>query len=736
MKQRIFTAIVTMALTATAAFAQTTPLADFEDGTVGTNLRINKDYTGSLFTKKPTVMDNPKKDDVNPSEKCIGAINVADADWYKNFLIVEFTSPFVVDDSNRLLSLKAYRSIQPKEMRIGVNGYEDANEVYRGMLKADGQWETITIDLGEKYYDRKVEKLYFVLSCNWSDPRTGWGEATYCFDDFTLAKGGEMPAQVVGIDATTTFQTVKDFGASDCWTADYVGKYFSDEAKANAARWLFSQEMDAEGNPQGIGLSCWRVNVGAGSASQGEASNIDDETRRADCFLNADGSYDWTRQSGQQYFMNEAKRYGVDNFVLFSNSAPIYFTKNGKANANGSTISCNLKDDCYDDFADFLVTTAEHFKGEGYNVTYIDPVNEPQFEWKDGQEGSPWENSNIAKLAKELDKSMAARSMAGTRVLIPEASSLDCLYGGTGRATNQIYNFFNSSSANYVGNLTYIDKVVAGHSYWTYSTNDKLKDVRQKTADAAREAGIDVMQTEWSMLGDAPNASTGFPSSYDAATKMDMALFMAKVIYADMAIGNMSAWSYWTAMAQERWSQKNRFYLIRLNSLDDSGDESYADLKVGGKTTADKNLWALGNYSRFVRPGFRRVAVDGGDDLTGLMCTSYLSADGKQLVAVMVNMSRARRTVNLTLTGFEAKDFKKYVTDKDHDLNIDDSDNSLTAIAIPARSVTTVVINSDGTGIETPNASADNSPAQRTYNLQGMEVKESSKGIIVKKGKK
>lgn len=725
-----------MALTATAAFAQTTPLADFEDGTVGTNLRINKDYTGSLFTKKPTVMDNPKKDDVNPSEKCIGAINVANADWHKNFLIVEFTSPFVVDDSNRLLLLKAYRSIQPKEMRIGVNGYEDANEVYRGMLKADGQWETITIDLGEKYYDRKVEKLYFVLSCNWSDPRTGWGEATYCFDDFTLAKGGEMPAQVVGIDATTTFQTVKDFGASDCWTADYVGKYFSDEAKANAARWLFSQEMDAEGNPQGIGLSCWRVNVGAGSASQGEASNIEDETRRADCFLKDDGSYDWTRQSGQQYFMNEAKRYGVDNFVLFSNSAPIYFTKNGKANANGSTISCNLKDDCYDDFADFLVTTAEHFKGEGYNVTYIDPVNEPQFDWKDGQEGSPWENSNIAKLAKELDKSMAARSMAGTRVLIPEASSLDCLYGGSGRATNQIYNFFNSSSANYVGNLIYIDKVVAGHSYWTYSTDANLQDVRQKTADAAREAGIEVMQTEWSMLGDAPSSSTGFPASYDAATKMDMALFMAKVIYADMAIGNMSAWSYWTAMAQERWSQKNRFYLIRLNSLDDSGDESYADLKVGGKTTADKNLWALGNYSRFVRPGFRRVAVDGGDDLTGLMCTSYLSADGKQLVAVMVNMSRARRTVNLTLTGFEAKDFKKYVTDKDHDLNIDDSDNSLTAIAIPARSVTTVVINSDGTGIETPNASADNSPAQRTYNLQGMEVKESSKGIIVKKGKK
>ena len=210
-------------------------------------------------------------------------------------------------------------------------------------------------------------------------------------------------AQVVEVNPAITYQTIADFGASDCWTADYVGKYFNETEKAKAAKWLFSQNMDANGNPEGIGLSCWRVNIGAGSAAQGSGSNIEDETRRAECFLNEDGSYDWTRQAGQLYFMAEAKKFGVDNFLLFSNSAPVYFTKNGKANANGQTISCNLKDDCYDDFAEFLATTTEHFIGEGYNVTFIDPVNEPQFDWKDGQEGSPWLNYNIAKLAKELD---------------------------------------------------------------------------------------------------------------------------------------------------------------------------------------------------------------------------------------------------------------------------------------------------------------------------------------------
>lgn len=735
MNKRIIT-IVASVMMAMGAGAQTV-LADFEDGTTGSSLRINKDFNGSLFKKKPAVMDNPQKDAVNQSGKCVGATNVADADWYKNFLILEMTTPFTVDDSNRLLTMKAYRSAQPKEMRIGVNGYEEANEVWHGKLKADGLWESLTIDLGEKYYGQRVEKIYIVLSCNWSDPRTGWGEATYCFDDITLSKGEDMPAQVVELNPAETHQTIADFGASDCWTADYVGKYFNETEKAKAAKWLFSQEMDANGNPEGIGLSCWRVNIGAGSAAQGPASNIEDETRRTDCFMLTDGSYDWTRQAGQLYFMEEAKRYGVDNYVLFSNSAPVYFTKNGKANANGQNISCNLKSDCYDDFAEFLATTAKHFADEGYNVTYIDPVNEPQFDWKDGQEGSPWENGNITKLARELDKSIAKRALKA-KILIPEASSLDCLYGGSGRATNQIYNFFNTSSANYVGNLGCMDKTVAGHSYWTYTTNETLTDVRERTRRAAEEAGVSVMQTEWSMLGDAPNSSTGFPASYDAATKMDMALFMAKVIWADLAVGNMTAWAYWTAMAQEKWSQKNRFYLLRLNAKGDTGDESYGDIKNGGTVTADKNLWALGNYSRFIRPGYRRIGVEGGDDLNGLMCSAYTSPDGRKTVCVMVNMSRSRRTVNLALLNTKTGTFEKYVTDKNCDLTRDRSDSQLTDIALSPRSVTTLVIDTEGNTAVTEIKAGDKSRHTdgKVYDLRGIETRKHGKGLFIHGGKK
>ena len=88
-------------------------------------------------------------------------------------------------------------------------------------------------------------------------------------------------------------------------------------------------------------------------------------------------------------------------------------------------------------------------------------------------------------------------------------------------------------------------------------------------------------------------------------------------------------------------------------------------------------------------------------------------------------------------SGFEAKDFKKYVTDKDHDLSLDSSDNAVSSIAIPSRSVTTVVINADGTSdIEDITIVDKEQQPSRTYNLKGMEVKGNGKGIVIKNGKK
>ena len=547
-------------------------------------------------------------------------------------------------------------------------------------------------------------------------------------------------AQIV-VDLKRTYQTIQDFGASDCWTAEYVSDYFSSAEKEKAAKWLFSQGFDSNGNPEGIGLSCWRVNLGAGSAEQGANSNIEDETRRAACYQKSDLTYDWTRCDGQQWFMKKAKEYGVNHFLLFSNSAPVHMTKNGKANANNQMISCNLKDDCYDDFAEFLATVTQHFTDEGYNVTYIDPVNEPRFDWKDGQEGSPWENSNIAQLAKELDKSISSRNLS-TKILIPEASSLDLLYSGTGRASNQIYEFFSRKSPNYIGNLPSLAKVVAGHSYWTFRTNTDLKSIREKVRNEAAKYYVEVMQSEWSMLDAAPETSAAFPASYEAATKMDIALYMAKIIHSDLCYGNMTGWSYWTVFATERYSQKNRFYLIRMNAAGDGGDESYGDIKKGGRLTVDKNLWVLGNYSRFIRPGYKRVAVTGADNQNGLMASSWLSPDEKTLVTVFVNMSQNSQKTSITVADNAIESVKTYLTDKNYSLKYQSKLNDASSMEIPARSVVTVVATLSGsTGIHAVTVPhrrdvAHKHAANNMYALDGRAMPQPHKGVYIQNGRK
>ena len=569
--------------------------------------------------------------------------------------------------------------------------------------------------------------------------------ATLC-----VATAKAQSTYVLTLNGHRQYQTLADFGASDCWTADYVGRYFPEAQKARAAQWLFSQQTDSNGNPEGIGLSLWRVNLGAGSAEQGALSNIADETRRAECFLSADGTYNWNKAAGLQYFMQQAKNYGVDHFLLFSNSAPVHMTRNGLANNKDNAAGANLRDDAYDDFARFLATTARHFTDQGYAVTSVAPVNEPAFNWTDGQEGSPWQNSEIARLTRELDQALTAQDLQ-TTILLPEASAWDRLYQSCsdygGRASDQIEAFWNPAHADtYIGDLTHLAKAVAGHDYWTFGSNEALTSTRTMVADAAARYGLQVMQTEWCMLDKEPNTDTGFPASYEAATDMDFALFMAKLIHIGLTHANLTSWSYWTAMAQSKWSQKNRFELLRLNALGDDGYESYGDLKKGGTVTATPNLWALGNYSRFIRPGFVRIDLTGGaDDIDALMGTAWLSPDAKRAVVVFVNNGTIAKGVRFTTDdlGASITTVSKYVTDATHALSLDttlpEAFSPDTRIVIPQRAVATLVFDLDATnGItSTENRQTTNAGV---YSLYGVKVADTTDhlppGVYITNGKK
>lgn len=488
----------------------------------------------------------------------------------------------------------------------------------------------------------------------------------------------------INIDASVFYQTIHGFGASDAWNTDLVGKHWNESVKDKIAKKLFAKTFDINGNPEGIGLSRWRFNIGAGSAEQGSASNIEMPERRVECFLNEDSTYNWDKQAGQRWFLKQAKAYNVENLVAFVNSPPRFYSKSGRTNSDNTNEygSTNLKDDYYDNFASFMTTVLKHFEDSSIHFSQISPVNEPQFSWNSGQEGCPWKNSEIKRLVNALDTAIIHKGLS-TKILLAEAGSFNELYKETGNIekSNQIFKFFTPSSYEYVGGCSQVLPGIGGHSYWTDGDDSTIKTVRESYYKKGLELGVELYQTEYNLL------------SKDYDDYLTNSIFLGKMIYADLSIANVSIWDYWTAMERERWGQKNRFYLIRLLPMD--GD--YGDLSKGGNCSIDKNLWVLGNYSLFVRPGYKRLKISGADNLAGLMGTAFISPDTTKIVVVYVNWGTSDVNISQIFSnlpdGLYASGIKSYVTNEGSNLQLKDTLLGNGSYVISGRSVTTMVVN-------------------------------------------
>ena len=196
---------------------------------------------------------------------------------------------------------------------------------------------------------------------------------------------------VFTVNPNVQHQQIDCFGASDAWSMRFIGE-MPELVQDDVARLLFSSEVDVNGNPEGIGLSIWRFNIGAGSVEQGDSSYINNGTR-TECFLNHDGSYDWNKQAGQRRFLKLAKGYGVPYLLGFLNFPPVRYTKNGLATNTGRDGTYNLKEEKYADFARFIADVIVGVKEQDdVTLDYISPVNEPDGHWNwqgPKQEGTP-----------------------------------------------------------------------------------------------------------------------------------------------------------------------------------------------------------------------------------------------------------------------------------------------------------------------------------------------------------
>ena len=485
----------------------------------------------------------------------------------------------------------------------------------------------------------------------------------------------ELTPHTLQVDTQTTFQRIDHFGASDAWSGQFVGNW-PNQKKESIADLLFSKEMDDQGSPIGIGLSLWRINLGAGSAEQGEESGIRDAWRRAPSFMDESGNFNPSDQKGQLWLALAAKQRQVEHLLTFLNSPPVWLTRNGKAFTDSGNQS-NLSMENYGAFSDYIVASLKGLKSEGLDIDYISPVNEPQWDWQDGgQEGTPFWNHEIAGIVRSLNTKLEETGL-DTKIDIAEAGQIEYLFSEHNRPgrSNQIMDFFDVSGENYLGDLEHLSQAISGHSYFTTSPFQQSVIKRQQLAQAIQQVPrLTYWMSEYCILGDNDGEING--NGKDLG--INPALYMARVIHTDLAVAQASAWHWWLAISP--YNYKDGLVYISKSETDGEIEES-------------KMLWALGNYSRFIRPGYYRVSAilnDQESQNRDLLASAYQDPNSGNIVIVVVNSSNQDATINVKTDGDHlSEEWHVYLTDSEHNLAHRELPSG-DAIRIPARSVMTL----------------------------------------------
>lgn len=485
------------------------------------------------------------------------------------------------------------------------------------------------------------------------------------------------------IDKSTSYQTIEGFGASAAWWAQDVGGWDNLDEIMNL---LYGDE-------EGIGLNIYRYNLGAGSEND---DNIPDWHRRAEDFLDENSNifdastYDWNADANALNALASAQRANCDlKVTLFSNSAPVSLTDNGKAYCSNGA-SSNLSRSNYQAFAQYVVNCAEHFTEEGYNVTCVSPINEPEWAWaadengSSSQEGCHWESEDALDFYNNYMIPALKSSSLNNKT---ELSVWECAQLNHKDYWNGFLNDMFSSSESIIDNWNYGEKnqnirdyvnSLDTHSYWA-SESDRNA-VASQLQNSDYSAIEKIRCTEYCQMTNDTNTGIydiiGSENYYTQGLTIEYGIALADIIYQDLTILNAVEWDWWTACSGEVYPDG----LVYIN-YDDHSD-----------VQTSKRLWCLGNYSKFIDDGAVRVSVSTGSAMAPeIKQSAYVNPDGS--VAV-VYINSGDTTCYTSFDNSEYSTIETYVTDESHDLELYQSGaNGDFAVSIPAKSVTTVLLN-------------------------------------------
>jgi O-glycosyl hydrolase len=501
---------------------------------------------------------------------------------------------------------------------------------------------------------------------------------TLVFTFFTCStsSNGDSAASVI-IKYNEYRQEIDGFGGSNAWTStprDY-------ETSQELVNLLFSKT-------KGIGLTILRnrlpfrerlQNDESPSVNDGFVSRKSDNTY--DFTVNPDGTktfnlnwkaWDLSYTRGLIEKIRDLGDDGPEKLTIMSTpwTAPNNRVTQWKENVTGVSSKLDykidwskpdvwgkLKRDKYEDYADLLADYARNFQENmGAPLSILSIQNEPNY--KVDYESTYWSGENLRDfiniIAQRFPKKGVTLGKTGLGIMMPEYENFGVNYA------QMIKPSIDSPASNAI--ITHI----ALHQYdGVYDSSDRAG---AKAFPDIIAAGKRFWQTEVSTSSGQMPYGTG----------IDNALYYARMIHFDFTLSQINAYLYW-------WLWKN-------NDNERNFPGGLINIVDGETIKTSKRLFALGQFSRFIRPGWFRIE-NSDSPKYGVYVSAYRNPKTKEIAVVLINDRMADHTLSLDLSGAEFSEISAWRTSANEELKSlgkqKSSKNTLN-IKLPSKSITTL----------------------------------------------
>jgi glucuronoarabinoxylan endo-1,4-beta-xylanase len=338
-------------------------------------------------------------------------------------------------------------------------------------------------------------------------------------------------------------------------------------------------------------------------------------------------------------------------------SPPAFWKSNGSLDYGGSLLPANA-----DDWANCLAGFVSYMESPsvGVPIAFLSAQNEPTVGTVD-YESCVYTPAQLADFIANHLAPALTRAGLSTPVMAPETQGW-----GNGQMTSFTEAILASSAA------TSAVGVFATHSY------------SGAAAPLPLPAGKPLWETEW----------------YDQSTPADPgmvdAITVASRIQGDLVDGDVSAWLYW-------WIYP---------ASDDNG--GLFDQTSGAPA---KRLYALGNFSRFILPGYSRILATTSALDPGVSASAYVDPAASQIVIVAINANTQAVSQNFLFDSVATGSWTSYVTSSTENsvsggnAVASGANASALTVSLEAQSVTTLVGSITGPGPVIPMDDTSLNPA-------------------------